>query len=70
MDSGELVDRLGNAAEALADSISFDMNGNLIGGKWMGGHGGLISHETIVKADEVRRAIASFRSAKGASDAE
>ena len=51
------IARLEIVALALAESVSFDMNGNLIGGKWIGGHGGLISHETLLKVDEVRRLI-------------
>lgn len=50
-------ERLLAAAEALVDSISFDENGALIGGRWMGGHGGLISQETHIKADALRRII-------------
>ncbi|CDX26745.1 hypothetical protein MPL3356_60532 [Mesorhizobium plurifarium] len=43
------------AAEKLANSVSFDMNGEIIGGKLTGGHGGLISNDTLKAADEVRR---------------
>lgn len=57
----ERIDVLLRAAERLAETVSFDMNGNLVGGKWMGGHGGLISHETMRAADEVRRAASAFR---------
>lgn len=57
----EAVRALVEKAQQLAESISFDMNGDLIGGKWMGGHGGLISHDTMVKADEVRRAVSALR---------
>lgn len=53
----EALELLETVALALAESVSFDMNGNLIGGKWVGGHGGLISHETLLKVDEVRRLI-------------
>ena len=55
------IDDLLSAAEKLAECVSLDMNGNLVGGKWMGGHGGLISHETMQAADEVRRAVSSIR---------
>lgn len=40
----------------LVDSVSFDLNGNLVGGKWMGGHGGLISSETLKACDRLRKA--------------
>lgn len=53
MDSA--IERL---AKELVDAVDFDVNGRLIGGKWMGGHGGLTSNETIAKADEVRRELA------------
>ncbi len=46
------------AAKSLIDSISFDDNGAMIAGKYMGGNGGLISRETLEKADALRRAIA------------
>ncbi len=49
---------LATAGQALVDAISFDDNGALIGGKWMGGNGGLLSRDTIAKADAMRRAIA------------
>jgi len=40
----------------LADAVAFDMHGELIGGKLVGGNGGLLSDKTLAKADEVRRA--------------
>jgi hypothetical protein len=45
-------------AKELVDAVSFDLNGALIGGKWMGGNGGLLSTVTLAKADDVRRALA------------
>ncbi|WP_217577362.1 hypothetical protein [Mesorhizobium sp. GbtcB19] len=58
----EAVARLISAAKALAESVSFDDSGRMIGGKWHGGNGGLISRDTITKADAVRRAIAARQS--------
>jgi len=52
--------RLVRAAQALVDSLSHDEQGTMIGGKWQGGNGGLISHATLTKADEVRRALAAM----------
>jgi hypothetical protein len=49
------------AAEALADSVLFDDVGEMIGGKLVGGNGGLLSRETIAKADAVRRALDVLR---------
>jgi hypothetical protein len=45
------------AARALLDAITFDDCGALVGGKFVGGNGGLISRETIKRADELRRAL-------------
>lgn len=56
------------AAKELVDSVSFDENGALIGGKWMGGHGGLLSRETHQKADKLRRAIAAYERAAPTSE--
>lgn len=61
MSATDLTSRLLKASEKLAESVAFDMNGNLIGGKWMGGHGGLISQETMQAADEVRRVASALR---------
>jgi hypothetical protein len=49
------------AAEALADSVLYDDVGEMIGGKLIGGNGGLISRDTITKADAVRRALDVLR---------
>lgn len=54
------IERLKLAAKELVEAINFDDNGALIGGKWMGGNGGLLSRETLEKADAVRRAINAF----------
>jgi hypothetical protein len=56
-DMDDKTKRLLDTAKALVDSVSFDENGALIGGKWVGGHGGLLSQETHTKADACRRAI-------------
>ena len=45
----------------LANCVSYDMHGELIGGKLVGGNGGLISDRTLAKADEVRRALDAVR---------
>jgi len=56
----ELISELIKASRDLVESVSFDENGALIGGKWMGGHGGLVSRETHEKADTVRRVLSKF----------
>ena len=53
--------RLIEDSQALVDAISFDMNGAMIAGRWQGGNGGLISRETLIKADALRRAIYDAR---------
>lgn len=58
------VTRLIAAAKDLADAVSFDDNGRMLAGKWQGGNGGLISRDTITKADAVRRAVAAFETEK------
>lgn len=44
--------------QALIDAIDFDNNGSMVAGQWVGGHGGLISRETIRAVDRLRRALA------------
>lgn len=48
---------IATAAKALLDAITFDDCGAMVGGKFVGGNGGLISRETIRRADELRRAL-------------
>lgn len=62
--SEAIPNRLAVAAQELVDSITFDDCGAMVGGKWQGGNGGLISRETITKTDAVRRAIAAFISTR------
>ncbi len=59
--------RLIAAARALVDAISFDVNGAMIAGQYRGGNGGLVSIETMKKADELRRAIAAAEASGDAS---
>lgn len=53
-----MSDEIASAAKALLDALTFDDCGAMLGGKFVGGNGGLISRETIRKADELRRALA------------
>jgi hypothetical protein len=48
------------AGKVLVDAVSFDDCGALIGGRFMGGNGGLISRQTIEKADALRRIISDI----------
>lgn len=60
----EDVKELVAAAKALVDALSFDDNGAMIGGKWMGGNGGLISRETLQRSDALRVVLYRFREEK------
>jgi hypothetical protein len=48
------------AAKALVDAVSFDDCGAIVGTMYQGGNGGLLSRETIQKADACRKAIAAY----------
>lgn len=52
-----LDDRIAEAALALAESVSFDVNGIALPTGFAGGHGGMVSDQTIRLADEVRRLV-------------
>jgi hypothetical protein len=47
-------------AKKLVDAVSFDNNGSMVAGRWMGGHGGLCSVETMRAADELRLELAKW----------
>lgn len=44
-------------ARALLDAVDFDNNGKMVAGVYRGGNGGLISRETIIAADELRKVL-------------
>lgn len=48
-------------AKALVDAVAFDDCGAIVGGQLVGGHGGLLSRETIGKADALRLALDAHR---------
>lgn len=54
-------DRLVEAAEALVNSVDFDNNGVMVGNVFKGGNGGMISLKTIRCADDLRKALDSYR---------
>lgn len=54
------VDRLVRYARALADAVMRDDCGQLVGGIWMGGNGGLLSLTTISAAQDLRQAIEEY----------
>lgn len=49
--------RLIDAAKELIKSLDFDVNGILLPTGWQGGNGGLVSQDTLRKADALRRAV-------------
>lgn len=57
--SGDPIDALIRAAEALVEAVTFDDSGT----HGQGGNGGLLSRETIRKADALRLAICAARRA-------
>lgn len=59
------IQNLCTAAKELVDAISFDDNGMMVAGKWMGGNGGLLSRQTIEEADAVRRALNAMPEGEG-----
>lgn len=59
MKESDLNDLL-TAARALVDAVSFDQNGELRGGKWMGGNGGLLSDRTHRTADALQQVLNRF----------
>lgn len=59
--------QLVEAASELVASVDFDCNGALIGGKFMGGNGGLLSSKTIAASDKVRRALTAITRDKNPS---
>lgn len=46
-------------AKALVDAVQRDDTGSMVGNQWRGGNGGLLSRETLVAADDLRREIAA-----------
>lgn len=58
-------DRLLKAARDLVEAVSFDDSGAIVGGQYQGGNGGLISRETIRKADALRRLLEEMEAADG-----
>ena len=46
---------------ALVEAVQRDDTGLLVGGKLVGGNGGLLSRETLIKADMLRRELESIQ---------
>ncbi len=59
-----IIERLVKAAGELADAVSFDVNGRMVGKIYSGGNGGLVSTETLAKVDEVQRVLSAVDAAE------
>jgi len=44
-------------ARALLEAVEHDNNGSVVGGQYVGGNGGLLSRETIITGDALRRVL-------------
>jgi len=55
-----LGEKLRRQAKALVDAITDDDSGSIVGGQYQGGHGGLLSRNTIYLADQVRMTLAKI----------
>ena len=62
--AADTIEHLAKKAKALVDAVTVDDSGQLIGTVWVGGNGGLISKETIVAADELRKELADIEGKK------
>ena len=62
---GELV----ASAQKLVESVSYDVHGAPVGNQWVGGHGGLVSLDTLKQGDAVRRICDRARKAFGIDEA-
>lgn len=51
------IDQVLAQAKALLKSVSFDDNGAMVAGHYVGGHGGMLSRDTIKAADALRLSI-------------
>lgn len=62
------LDDLLAQTKTLIDAITFDDLGAMVGGQWMGGNGGLISRQTIVETDKLRRLLTDFNAMLAGGD--
>ena len=54
------VDSLVAKAHALVDAVTFDENGAMVAGQWVGGNGGMISRQTIIAAHALRLELSGW----------
>lgn len=58
------VDEVIERARDLLARVLFDERGTMIGGKHVGGNGGLLSRETIMAAEQLHRALDTYDTAR------
>lgn len=51
----DILEEVDRRAATVVDAVTGDDGGNLVGGKWVGGHGGLLTRDTIRAVDQLRR---------------
>jgi hypothetical protein len=56
-------------AKALVDQIQLDDTGMMVGQVWVGGNGGMLSRDTIVMADDLRREIRDEETRRASAEA-
>ncbi len=52
-------------AKKLVDAVTGDDSGSMVAGQWVGGHGGLLTRETLLQNDRVRLALDALKQAEG-----
>lgn len=55
-------------AQKVVDAVTFDDSGSMVAGVWKGGNGGLLSRETLVEVDLLRRMLIGLKTRKRAGD--
>lgn len=51
----DILEEVDRRAATVVDAVTGDDGGELVGGKWVGGHGGLLTRDTIRAVDQLRR---------------
>lgn len=59
--SEDALARLIRQAEKVVECIEFDESGQMVGGQWVGGNGGLLSRETIREVVQLRRELDTYK---------
>lgn len=62
------LDDLLAQTKVLIDAITHDDIGAMVGGQYQGGNGGLISRQTIIETDKLRRLLGDFQAVLATGD--